>query len=419
MLKVLTSARFARFAFPLLILGAYAFLPVILHLSGVANEYFLKLAWLSCVGVLCIYIGVLLPVPLDRLPKVILNPEPFLFAIFVLFSTFVLLACLTATQIPLIASLRGADAATIALLREQFLKAREGYQASFVYINAIFSGFLIPYSLALMFLNRYRFRWVCFAAFLLYTISFSEKVFFLKAVLPLFYLIIQKRIHSILGPSAMVACMAGLLFPVTAVSAVTAVSRLGSLDNPGGQFFSAQYIPNSPTEYMIWRAFSIPLVTAADAIRVFSEEFDDEPFKGATSTLLAKATDRELVPFERKVFAAQWGQNETGTGSSNSVYLTEAYVNFGVPGVVVFSIVVGIILRFFARTRDIAFQSLWMLFALNVYVAGLIGTLMSNGLIVMLFLAAFVKFKADSATVRDAMQIEGIEHHQSPRDSTR
>jgi hypothetical protein len=122
-------------------------------------------------------------------------------------------------------------------------------------------------------------------------------------------------------------------------------------------------------------------------------QFDDTLQLGATSSFLARISGRSIVPFERLVFASQWGQNETGTGSSNSVFITEAFVNFGLFGVAGFAFLIGVILHFLARSKDYAFQSIWMLFALNIYVAGLIGTLLSNGLLLVLMLAAFVRFK--------------------------
>ncbi|HEV2990119.1 MAG TPA: O-antigen polysaccharide polymerase Wzy, partial [Candidatus Angelobacter sp.] len=123
-----------------------------------------------------------------------------------------------------------------------------------------------------------------------------------------------------------------------------------------------------------------------------------EALMGATSTLLAHVSGRERVLFERSVFAAQWGQNETGTGSANSVYITEAYVNFGYAGVVIFSLMIGSILRLFAKSRDPAFQSLWILFCLNIYFAGLIGTLFSNGFVLLLFFSVFIKLRAAALT---------------------
>jgi hypothetical protein len=90
----------------------------------------------------------------------------------------------------------------------------------------------------------------------------------------------------------------------------------------------------------------------------------------------------------------QWGQNETGTGSSNSVYITEAFVNFGWIGVVIFSIFIGRSLKWFARSRDEAFRSIWPLYVMGLYSAGLFGQLLSNGFILLLALGLFVSIRA-------------------------
>ena len=81
------------------------------------------------------------------------------------------------------------------------------------------------------------------------------------------------------------------------------------------------------------------------------------------------------------------------TGSSNSVYFTEAFVNFGWIGLLVFGYVVGLLMRLFAMSRDEAFRALWPLFALGIYTSGLIGLLLSNGFVLLFALALFVKFR--------------------------
>ena len=391
MLRALTSAYAPRILFPLAVLLGYSLLPLGLTLAGFTHSHFLKLATLAAIAAVALWIGALLPFPLHRFGKVSIRPELFLLAVWIAFFSFIALAWVTAEKIPVIASFQGADANTIAILRERFLKARVGWQASFVYINAIFVGFLIPYCIALMFLCRFKLRWICFGVFLVYTLSFAEKGMFFKAVVPLFYLVVQRQVRSLVRPSMLVAAILGLL------ALVTAVSRLGEgYETNDVGFFSARYVPSTPIDYMVWRAVAIPLITAADALVVFQEHFAGQPLHGATSSLLTRLSSVEIVPFERFVFAEQWGQNETGTGSANSVYLTEAYVNFGVAGVVLFSLFIGAVLRLFSISRDHAFQSVWLLLCLNLYYAGLIGTLLSNGFLLLMSTAILVRFKTPS-----------------------
>ena len=243
MLRKLIHARSARALFPLSLLAAYAFLPCFLRFAGADDPYFFPLARICGLAVLGIAVGSLLPIPLHRLPKLTVRPEAFLLGAWGAFSAFVIIVFVTSDRIPLLASLQGANANTIALLREEFLKSRTGWQASLVYFNAIFAGFLIPYCLAQMFLHRVRFRWICSALFLVYTLSFVEKAFFFKAIVPVFYLLIQRGGKSPVRPTVMVAWTCGLLVLVTIVSGIGKTES----DPSETDFFSNHYPSRNPT----------------------------------------------------------------------------------------------------------------------------------------------------------------------------
>lgn len=388
MLRALTRAESAAWVFAGAIALAYGALPLAVHLWFLENEYFVQLAGIAGVGAACVVLGSRLPI-LDRLeglPRWAVREEVFLAATWGAFLAFVLLATVTAERIPFVAALQGVDADTLATLREQFLKAREGWQASFPYVNAVLAGALVPYALVLMLVRRHRLRWVFFAVFLLYCLSFVEKAFFLKAAIPLAYLVFQGQLRSVVRPGVVVAGGLALLGLVTVVSGVTERSESGSQD----EFFSTAFTPEGPLGFLVWRSVAIPVVTAGDALRLFEDEYGGRPLLGATSSLVAGLRGVERVNVEREIYAVQWGQNETETGNANSVYLTEAYLNFGMAGVVAFSLLVGAILRLFARSRDEPLRSLWPLFCFTIYVAPLTGTLFSNGFLPVFALSLLV-----------------------------
>ena len=392
LLARLTSPRRAAVYFVVVLLLTYTVLPLLIAAFYDSVDHFIELAGVSAVAGLFVYLGSQVAIADQMLtgkaPRVEVDPRSFIALVWLAFVAFVFIAWFTAEKVPLLASLGGADADTIAYLRERFLKDREGWQSSFVYINAVLAGALIPYSIALMFLRGMKHRWLAFGFFLIYCISFVEKAFFLKAALPLLYLVAQRRIQMPLSPAKFALAMLGMLI------AITLFSGAGSADDASGAaFFSATSVPQGPLAHLVWRSVAIPLVTAADAIRVLNEEFSGRVLWGATSSFLALVFGRERIEFERLVFAAQWGQNETGTGSSNSVYITEAFVNFGWLGVVFFSLFVGWVLRMFAKSRDEAFRALWMLFFLGIYTAGIVGLLLSNGFALLFALNLFVRFK--------------------------
>ena len=255
-----------------------------------------------------------------------------------------------------------------------------------MYINALFTGAILPMSISLLFIHKYRFRWLFCILFLFYSFSFVEKAFFLKLALPLMYLVAMKRIKTPLGPTSAVALVAILLIIISSVAGVG--SDTGNSVGTG-EFFSRAYEPTGVISHIIWRTFAVPVFTAADAIAVYLDYFRGRPLWGATSSFIS-FFGGERIQFERLVFEAQWGQNETGTGSSNTVYLVEAFINFGYTGVILLSLFVGQSLRWMANSKDEAFRSLWPLYCFNLYSSGLIGILLSNGFIlVFLFKAMF------------------------------
>lgn len=78
-------------------------------------------------------------------------------------------------------------------------------------------------------------------------------------------------------------------------------------------------------------------------------------------------------------------------GASRSLY--EAVVVLSRNGVFVFGVFVGQVFRWFRISQDIAFRSLWPLFAFVLFSAPLIGMLLSNGFAYMLFHALFIRIQ--------------------------
>ncbi|VVD85636.1 oligosaccharide repeat unit polymerase [Pandoraea commovens] len=392
-LEAIVDIRSSGIVFPLMIVIGYCLVPLVVSLLFFDYPYLLELSFLSIISALCITLGSITPIfdPLvsSHRKRLVLSEKGFVWPVWIAFALFAVLAWATAERIPILAAIAGADPATLAELRERFLKAREGWQQSFVYINALFTGALIPYCLARMFLSRMRGRWLGLFFFFFYSISFLEKAFFLKALIPLFYLVVAGHIRSRIRPGVLLLAMVGLVLFMAVVSGAGETGVASTVS-----FFSPNYVPSSPLEHVVWRTIVIPMVTAADGLRLFDTQFSGSLLDGATSSFLAGLTGQVRIPFEQLVFALQWGQNETGTGSANSVFIIESYVNFGILGVVFFSLMAGCILRLLVRSHDVAAGACWLLFALGLYTAGLIGTMLSNGFIVLLMIIVFVRLKS-------------------------
>ncbi|NWJ41646.1 MAG: hypothetical protein HXX12_11840 [Geothrix sp.] len=386
MLKTLTRAESAGILFLILLVLIYAVGSLVLHFY-MDSIYALQFAGITVVGALAFFLGWQVKIR-ARMPLLQLDVDQFILLLWVPFLIFAVVAWSTAEQIPLVAALGGADSETISILREQFFKARPGWQASFVYIHAILTGALIPYSIAKAFFDHHRLRWALFLFFLFYCITFMEKAYFLKAMFPLIYLVFQGRIRLRIKPIQLLAITFSILLLVTYFSG----SR-GEVMKPEDSdvFFSMNYAAAGPLQHLLWRSVAIPIITAVDSLRTFYETFGGEYFRGATTSVFSWLFGLKNIQFERAVFFAQGGQNATETGSANAVYLVEAFINWGYTGVVIISFIAGALLRFMVISDDEPLKALWILFAMGLFVAGLVGILFSNGFLLLFLMAFFVK----------------------------
>lgn len=322
----------------------------------------------------------------SKLRRIPLVREHFLVAVFLCFAIVAAYIIATAPGIPLLAWASGAEPADLVVMREEFLKARTGSEAVLPYINSILAGVFVPYALAEMFLCEHRWRWVCFIGFLIYCVLFIEKVYFLKAMVPLAVVLVffsQFRIRRVIP-----------LFVVSAILlyGLGVVSGFGEGEGNvlAERYFSNSFRPTGAFNYLVWRAISVPVFTAADTLSYFDEVLSSTPLYGASSGSLATLLGSERVYLERDVFAYQWGQTETGTGSSNAVFFVDAYANFGYLGVFFYSVGVALVLKHFAKTQDRSLFCLWPLLAFGFYVSGFVGNLLSGGfLMIMLFSMVF------------------------------
>ncbi|HTM78433.1 MAG TPA: hypothetical protein VL133_12485, partial [Devosia sp.] len=285
-------------------------------------------------------------------------------------------------------------------------------QVALGYIGAIYAGVLLPYSMSLMFLAKKPLAFLSAAAFLFYSMLSLQKAMFVQVLAPLLTLVAQGRLWRAWAIVPLLAVGAIVLAGNTVLSRGTETSvdaflasRLATMDEATklatmeqrkeqdllpfylrDGYFTARYLPQSTLDQLTWRSLAVPIFTASDGIKVFEEKFDNRPLLGATSSLIAALLHTPRVNFDAEIFAYQWGNSDVGR--SNAVYFIEGYVNFGIFGIILFSVFVGQALRWFWKSKDQAFVAMWPLFCWNVFSAGLIGTLLSNGYI-LLFLAAF------------------------------
>ncbi|WP_201189592.1 hypothetical protein [Pseudomonas fluorescens] len=391
----LTSTRVAVFLFVVAVSLVYMFLPMFVNFTLLPSEFFLKLSLVTFLSVLGILIGYNVPIFDSRFKPRALRVRvdarvvhAFVWSIFIVF---MLVTLYTAPAIPLVSAIKGADTAELSFQRGEFLKGRDGAEIALVYISTIFVSSLLPYSIAKMFIDNQRYRYFFLLIFFAYSISFLQKALFLNALLPLFYIASQKYKIS-LSKAVIIILGCGVILYLVTILAAGASASPGPVMESGGilsaDFYSSRYLPSGALDHLIWRIVAVPMFTASDTLLVLKQQFNDSPLLGATSSFFSMLFSLDRVNIEKLVFEYQWSWNETA--NSNAVFFIEGFANFSWVGVWFYSFFVGQTFRWFNKSDDYAFKSLWLIYFLCLFSGGLIGTLLSNGFLLMFFANFFL-----------------------------
>jgi hypothetical protein len=395
----------------------YGIAPAALSFYMTGGGYYAKVALLAPIAVAGLFIGYqisLLDGQITGGRKVYVNSTVFHWAVWISFVLYAVVVFATASSIPFISALLGANTEQLSVQRGNFLKLRQGFQASFQYIDTIYIGFLLPYSLALMVLERRKGWPLAFVLFLLYSVSSLQKALFIRVLAPLGFLAGQQKVKRPLQFVSLIAIGAALILvlnvalerglnsepPPAAPTQEVPVAPTSSAAQQGTEqpdaaslgilingYFDPLYIPSGVVDQIVWRTFAVPIFTAADAMVVFDDNFDGQLLWGATSTPIAALTGRNRINYDATVFAHQWGSSEIGR--ANSVFFTELFVNFGWVGVILGSIFIGLTFRWFSISSDFAFKSLITIYVIALFSAGVIGILFSNGFIFLFLVGLF------------------------------
>jgi hypothetical protein len=375
------------------LISMYLVVPAVVSIFIEDNRYYIQLSLMTLVASIFILIGYKLRI-LDRRflpssPRIVINANFFHYLVWLLFIAFMLTAYITASSIPIISALQGASLSELSEERGAFLKGRIGVEAVLGYISTLFVGVLLPYSLASLFASKSKIRYLLLAIFLMYCVSFLQKALFLNAILPIIFVLALNRKNTSFSRNVLILFgLIMLLYLMTKLASGGSVEEYMGPDSVE-HYFSAQYIPSSPIDHILWRVSAVWVFTAVDTLHVIDNQFDSKWLWGATSSFLAAVFFLKRIPLEKIVFEYQWSWNDIG--NSNSVYITEAYANFGWPGIVAFSLFIGQSLRWFSRSSDSAFKAIWPLYCIALFSSGLIGTLLSNGYVLFFALGLLIK----------------------------
>jgi len=316
--------------------------------------------------------------------------------IFVVYFFVIIYACLTAPGIALVAALKGVPMGELSGLREEFLRTREGWEKGLNYIYSICITSLVPYAIAKMFVVKARFRFAMLFAFLLSLALTLEKGRAVVAMLPLIVLYANLGDHK--------KAYRAIFTLVIIVGLISIIARGGLTSNDSTTESAA--MEGVPEQYNLFKGESgqgyyilnrigyIPYITAIDWLNYREQVLRGDDVNGRSIGVVAFLFEQEKINLEREVFAFQWGQNDTGTGSSNTVFFVDAYLNFGIIGVIIYSLIVSFIARVIVVSGDGALVSCLSIPLLYICFTPLPAVLFSGGL-AFLFLLALV-FRVES-----------------------
>lgn len=150
----------------------------------------------------------------------------FVVLVSILYFLFIGYAISTAEKIAFLEALRDASVDEIAVAREALFKTRDGWEKILPYLNAILSSALMPFAIALAYLNRMNYRhWLLFFFCLSLLIS-MEKALILKAFLPIIAIGFQNTMSR---NKAVIL----ILVPIGVVGALFYFAKMGQVDYQG------------------------------------------------------------------------------------------------------------------------------------------------------------------------------------------
>lgn len=316
------------------------------------------------------------------------------------------IASATADHIPLLAAFQGAPSADLSEYRETFLRTRTGVWQALNYAYVICNNSVMPIVVTYAFWRRKSWRYIALAIFVLGLSLTLQKGAIASAALPLIALfLMERRFKSALAVVAMMFAVIGLMYVLAggrlAASATTAPISVESAIAADDPILNASSVPakynllgrNDQLSLAFNRIAWIPYVTAIDWLRYQRDVLGGDLVLGRSIKPVAALMGVPSIDLEREVSALQWGQNATGTASSNSVYFVDAWVNFSIFGVIAYSALFALTIKLIVTT---GFPPLVASAIVPVYTAGFVAlppVFLSGGLAIFFVLAVLMRLR--------------------------
>lgn len=141
-------------------------------------------------------------------------------------------------------------------------------------------------------------------------------------------------------------------------------------------------------EFIINRVVWIPTITALDWLRFHSEVLNADFLWGSTTPILYQILGHSSrFRIENEVFKYQFNAASESLGSANSHYLLDAYINFGIFGVIAYAFIFGFLLGLTSRNMPKPIYFCIYNYAYTAVIGNLHSLLFGGGWLIFAFLA--------------------------------
>jgi len=307
--------------------------------------------------------------------------------IVITYSILMLYAALTAPTIPLLDALRGSGIDTISNGRETFLRTRTGWEVVLNYFFSMYRSVLMPFAVCWLFYIKNKWRFYSVIVFLFTLLLTLEKSVCVIALIPLFFLFFQikpKIARRILYITVILVASTSFLAR-GGISTESSTGDLGSVPEKYNIFKS-----DNQFFYVINRIFFIPYATSVDWLKYRDSKLNGNELMGRNISIIASMNDEKKLNIEREVFEFQWGQNESGTGSANTSYFVDSYINWGVLGLLIYNLIIVFIIRRAIQSDIFVVKACTFVPLVFLLFNSLTAMIFSGGLFILIFISLFL-----------------------------
>jgi|GEM_PF-3539910 len=332
------------------------------------------------------------------------RPDLIMAFIVVLYVLTLWAVCSAAERVPLLAALQGASAEQLAHYRNTFMRGQTGNAGLVNYSFAILSQALMPLLIAHAWWHGKRWRYLVLVLFILGTSLSLSKAALLCVCVPLMAVWLMRgkwmnlattALFFVLSVAMMYVLASGRIatfYPVEAPAntpmALMPVAALevnypvpmfptNAASQPLHHWFSVMLVQQQkqkqvvveppamlsdvPEQYSVFgrdsqlalianRILWIPYITAVDWFRYQQERLHGDYVLGRSIRPLAWALGLKHIHLEREVAALQWGG--AGGSTSNAVFFADAWLNWGVFGVVLYSMLLALTIKLISTSGN-------------------------------------------------------------------